>query len=82
MNTKTIAKIVAQEEMKHSTELRGASGKSQEWEDGFVAGLRYVRENLLTLRESDAIEVGHIGQSGGDVVAFDPSANTDSATPR
>lgn len=41
--------LLTQEEYKHAGELKGSSGKGASYEEGFIAGLKHCRENLLPL---------------------------------
>lgn len=47
MRKSDLERVLVEEERKHAKDLNGLSGKSEEYERGFVAGLKYVREHLL-----------------------------------
>jgi len=46
-----LPQVLLSEVATHSWKLRGKSGRSPDWEAGFIAGLNYVREHLLSTHE-------------------------------
>lgn len=61
VNLEQVTSALKQLEEKHA-QTKGTSGRSAEWEDGFLAGLNYIREfvvpafETLEIDEATAIE--------------------------
>lgn len=56
VNLDSLTEAIKQVEKKHATDLRGQSGKSQDFENGFVRGLLYVREYIIPAFETVELE--------------------------
>lgn len=68
VNLDSVVKSIKALEEKHSGPLRGSSGKSPDFEEGFLRGLHYIREfvvpsfETMELDEASALEESMQGQ--------------------
>lgn len=56
VNLKELTEALKLTHKKHREELRGKSGKSTEWEQGFLDGLEFVREFIVPAFETMEID--------------------------
>lgn len=50
-----LTSMLLNEEKEHSEKLQGQSGRSSDYEEGFVNGIKFVREHLLPAYQESEI---------------------------
>lgn len=56
VNLTSLTEAIKAVEQKHATELKGTSGRSADFEEGFLRGLHYVREYMIPFFETTELD--------------------------